>query len=183
MTVIAGCRRIAPSRLTAFWAYSVNGCSSRGAVSIMRIGLHVADFTWPGRPAEPGPGSAPSGHGGRESGFRPGELDRPRMADQCDRPPENAMLEAYTTPGYLAGMHDADGTPRLGDGGRLSRTRIVGQTGQHAGRPVRGPGVAGRRRLVEGGGARAGSAVPADGRAVRAAGGGVADLFADVERG
>jgi F420-dependent oxidoreductase-like protein len=68
----------------------------------MRIGLQVPDFTWPGGPATLGADLASVARTADEAGF-----DLIAVMDHLFQigvvgPPENDMLEAYTTLGYLA---------------------------------------------------------------------------------
>ena len=98
-------------------------------------------------------------------------------------PPEHEMLEAYTTLGYLAARTS---TVELVSWVTAVVYREPGMLAKlvttldvlSGGRAWLGIGAA----WNEAGGARPRAAVPADRRAVRAAGGDAADLPADVER-
>ncbi|MDA8292024.1 MAG: LLM class F420-dependent oxidoreductase [Actinomycetota bacterium] len=68
----------------------------------MRLGLHVSDFTWPGGAPSLAGDLAAVARAADEGGF-----DRLSVMDHVWQiahlgPPENPMLEAYTTLGYLA---------------------------------------------------------------------------------
>ena len=69
----------------------------------MKIGLHIADFTWPG-----GPPALRSRLGEVARRADQAGVDRVSVMDHVWQighlgPPEHEMLEAYTTLGYLAG--------------------------------------------------------------------------------
>src|SRR4029450_12427076 len=69
----------------------------------MRLGLHIADFTWPGGAPRLGAVLADVASAADRAGF-----DRISVMDHLWQisvlgPPEHEMLEAYTTLGYLAG--------------------------------------------------------------------------------
>ncbi len=69
----------------------------------MRVGLHIPDFTWEGGPAALRVRLAEVARLAEQAGF-----DRISVMDHVWQighlgPPENEMLEAYTTLGYLAG--------------------------------------------------------------------------------
>lgn len=69
----------------------------------MRLGLHIADFTWPDGSARLGPVFADIAAAADEAGF-----DRISVMDHLWQisvmgPPEHEMLEAYTALGFLAG--------------------------------------------------------------------------------
>jgi F420-dependent oxidoreductase-like protein len=68
----------------------------------VRFGLHISNFTWDGGPAALGGRLAEVAQAGEDAGF-----DRISVMDHLWQignigPPENEMLEAYTTLGYLA---------------------------------------------------------------------------------
>lgn len=68
----------------------------------MKVGLHLADFTWPGGPAEIRPRLADIAETADAAGF-----DSISVMDHLFQigflgPPEHEMLEAYTTLGFLA---------------------------------------------------------------------------------
>jgi F420-dependent oxidoreductase-like protein len=70
----------------------------------MKIGLHIADFTWPGGAAELAPTLTEIARWADEAG-----VDRVSVMDHVwqighNGPPEHEMLEAYTALGYLAGV-------------------------------------------------------------------------------
>jgi len=68
----------------------------------MRIGLIVSDFEWPGGPACLGPDLAAVARAADEAGFASiGVMDHLFQIDR-NGPPEDPMLEAYTTLGFLA---------------------------------------------------------------------------------
>jgi alkanesulfonate monooxygenase len=68
----------------------------------MKLGLHVADFTWPGGPRTMAADLARVARTAEDAGF-----DKLSVMDHVwqigvNGPPEHDMLEAYTTLGYLA---------------------------------------------------------------------------------
>jgi F420-dependent oxidoreductase-like protein len=70
----------------------------------MKIGLHIADFTWPGGAAELAPTLAEIARWADEAG-----VDRVSVMDHVwqighNGPPEHEMLEAYTALGYVAAV-------------------------------------------------------------------------------
>ena len=70
----------------------------------MKLGLHIADFTWDGGAAELGPRLADVARRAEAAGF-----DRVSVMDHVWQishlgPPEHEMLEAYTALGYLAAV-------------------------------------------------------------------------------
>jgi alkanesulfonate monooxygenase len=68
----------------------------------MKIGLHVADFTWPGGPAELAGDLTRVVTAAEDAGFaRVSVMDHLWQIEMLG-PPEHEMLEAYTTLGYLA---------------------------------------------------------------------------------
>ncbi|MGC8627435.1 MAG: LLM class F420-dependent oxidoreductase [Acidimicrobiales bacterium] len=69
----------------------------------MKVGLHIPDYTWPGGAPRLGERLAEVAQAAEEAGF-----DSISVMDHVWQighigPPENEMLEAYTTLGYLAG--------------------------------------------------------------------------------
>src|SRR5919112_39171 len=69
----------------------------------MKLGLHIANFTWPGGAPRLGPVLGDIAAAADQAGF-----DRISVMDHLWQisvigPPEHEMLEAYTTLGYLAG--------------------------------------------------------------------------------
>ena len=75
---------------------------SWGYNGLMKLGLHVTNFTWPGGPERLAPQLAEIAHTAEDAGF-----DRLSVMDHVWQighigPPEHEMLEAYTTLGYLA---------------------------------------------------------------------------------
>src|SRR6476620_2409111 len=68
----------------------------------MKIGLHVADFTWPGGPPELAMNLARVARAAEDNGFaRLSVMDHVWQIGVIG-PPEHEMLEAYTALGYLA---------------------------------------------------------------------------------
>ena len=65
----------------------------------MKIGLHIADFTWPGGPPTSA-GLATVARPAEQAGFTRSVMDH--VWQIGIGPPEHEMLEAYTTLGYLA---------------------------------------------------------------------------------
>jgi F420-dependent oxidoreductase-like protein len=70
----------------------------------MKVGLHIADFTWDGGPPELGPRLGEIARRAEEAG-----VDRISVMDHVWQighlgPPEHDMLEAYTALGFLAGV-------------------------------------------------------------------------------
>ena len=68
----------------------------------MKIGLQVPDFTWPGGPAELGSTLAKIATTADQAGFAYIAVMDHFFQIQAVGPPENDMLEAYTTLGFLA---------------------------------------------------------------------------------
>ena len=150
----------------------------------MEIGLHIADFTWPG-----GPGALAENLTRIVAAAEDAGLDRVSVMDHVWQigplgPPERADARGLHDAGVPRGAHLPGRAAGLGDGRELPGPRAAGQD-RHArwtccraaGRWL-GIGAAWNER----GGRRARPALPADRRAVRAAGGDAADLPADVER-
>ncbi len=68
----------------------------------MKLGLHVADFTWPAGPKELGQDLRRIAVAAEDAGFaKLSVMDHVWQIDMVG-PPENDMLEAYTALGYLA---------------------------------------------------------------------------------
>src|SRR5881275_1091316 len=68
----------------------------------MKIGLHIADFTWPGGPANLAQDLRRVAVAAEDAGFtRVSVMDHVWQIGVLG-PPEHEMLEAYTTLGYLA---------------------------------------------------------------------------------
>jgi F420-dependent oxidoreductase-like protein len=70
----------------------------------MKVGLHIADFTWDGGPPELGPRLGEIARRAEEAG-----VDRVSVMDHVWQigplgPPEHEMLEAYTALGFLAAV-------------------------------------------------------------------------------
>ena len=68
----------------------------------MKLGLHIPDYTWPGGPRDLATNLAAIAKGAEDAGF-----DRVSVMDHVWQishigPPEQEMLEAYTTLGFLA---------------------------------------------------------------------------------
>ena len=68
----------------------------------MKLGLQIPDFTWPGGAAKLGKELAEVAHAADEAGFEYLAVMDHFFQIQAIGPPENDMLEAYTTLGYLA---------------------------------------------------------------------------------
>jgi F420-dependent oxidoreductase-like protein len=69
----------------------------------MRLGLHIPDFTWPGGPPRLGGVLTEVAQAAEEAGFdRVSVMDHVWQIEMVG-PPEQEMLEAYTTLGFLAG--------------------------------------------------------------------------------
>lgn len=69
----------------------------------MELGLHISSFTWEGGPATLGPKLAEVARAAEDAGFaRISVMDHVWQIGVVG-PPEQEMLEAYTTLGYLAG--------------------------------------------------------------------------------
>src|ERR687888_2313628 len=69
---------------------------------LMKLGLHIPDFTWPNGPERLGPDLRDVVSAADAAGF-----DRISVMDHVWQigvvgPPEHEMLEAYTTLGYIA---------------------------------------------------------------------------------
>jgi F420-dependent oxidoreductase-like protein len=70
----------------------------------MKIGLQVPNFTWPEGPARMGSKLADIAHAADEAGFYSLWVMDHLFQISMIGPPENDMLEAYTTLGYLAAL-------------------------------------------------------------------------------
>ncbi|HEY3849846.1 MAG TPA: LLM class F420-dependent oxidoreductase [Steroidobacteraceae bacterium] len=70
----------------------------------MKIGLQVPNFTWPEGPARMGSRLADIAHAADEAGFYSLWVMDHFFQISMIGPPENDMLEAYTTLGYLAAL-------------------------------------------------------------------------------
>jgi F420-dependent oxidoreductase-like protein len=70
----------------------------------MRIGLTVANFTWPNSPASIGPNLAQIARLADQGGFASLAVMDHFFQIGLNGPPEEPMLEGYTTLGYLAGL-------------------------------------------------------------------------------
>jgi alkanesulfonate monooxygenase len=69
----------------------------------VKVGLHVADFTWPGGTSSLARDLVRVAQAAEANGFHTlGVMDHFWQVGH-NGPPENAMLEAYTTLGFLAG--------------------------------------------------------------------------------
>ncbi len=68
----------------------------------MKLGVHVADFTWPGGPARLGEDLRRVAVGAEDAGFAKLSVMDHVWQIGVVGPPENDMLEAYTALGYLA---------------------------------------------------------------------------------
>jgi F420-dependent oxidoreductase-like protein len=68
----------------------------------MKLGLHVADFTWPGGPEKLGRDLAAIATAAEDAGFAKLSVMDHVWQIGVVGPPEHEMLEAYTTLGYLA---------------------------------------------------------------------------------
>jgi alkanesulfonate monooxygenase len=70
----------------------------------MKLGLHVADFTWPGGPSRLGSDLREIARSAEDAGFaKLSVMDHVWQIGMIG-PPENDMLEAYTTLGFLAAV-------------------------------------------------------------------------------
>jgi alkanesulfonate monooxygenase len=115
----------------------------------MEIGLHVANFTWPG-----GPGAIAEQLTRVVTTAEDVGMGRVSVMDHVWQigplgPPEEPMLEAYTDAGLPRGPDVPGRAAGLGDGGQLPRPGPARQDRQHAGRAVERPGVARDRCRVE----------------------------------
>jgi alkanesulfonate monooxygenase len=70
----------------------------------MDLGLHLSNFTWPGGPATFVADLNRAARSAEEVGFRKLSVMDHLWQIRGVGPPENEMLEAYTTLGYLAGV-------------------------------------------------------------------------------
>src|SRR6266571_3343739 len=68
----------------------------------MKIGLQIPSFTWPGGAKEIAPTLGKIARTADQGGFRLLGVIDPLFPNQSLGPPEQEMLEAYTTLGYLA---------------------------------------------------------------------------------
>src|SRR6185437_11034767 len=73
-----------------------------GIIEPMHIGLQVPDFNWPGGPATLGTDLATVARAADDAGFEFISVMDHFFQIRVAGPPENDMLEAYTTLGYLA---------------------------------------------------------------------------------
>jgi alkanesulfonate monooxygenase SsuD/methylene tetrahydromethanopterin reductase-like flavin-dependent oxidoreductase (luciferase family) len=71
---------------------------------MMKIGLQLPNFTWPGGPARIAPKLADIARAADEAGFYSLWVMDHFFQISMIGPPEQDMLEAYTTLGYLAGL-------------------------------------------------------------------------------
>ena len=149
----------------------------------MELGLHVSDFTWPGGAQTMARDLRDIAVKAEEVGFAKLSVMDHVWQIQVMGPPEHDMLEAYTALGYLAAC-----TSRIEllawvtavvyrEPGLLAK-EVTTLDVLSAGRAWLGIGAAWNEE--ESAGPR--PAVPAHGRALRAARGSAADLPADVER-
>ena len=70
----------------------------------MELGIHLANFTWPDSPEPLGPTFARIARNAEDSGFASLWVMDHFFQIAMVGPPENEMLEAYTTLGYLAAV-------------------------------------------------------------------------------
>jgi alkanesulfonate monooxygenase SsuD/methylene tetrahydromethanopterin reductase-like flavin-dependent oxidoreductase (luciferase family) len=98
----------------------------------MKIGLQINDFTWPGGAKEIGPTLARIACAADAGGFDPiGVMDHffqilvvaPDGRIVQGGPPENEMLEAYTTLGYLAANTSRAGSSQSSPGSSTGTRR------------------------------------------------------------
>lgn len=68
----------------------------------MRVGLQIPDFTWPGGPSTMGADLARIAKAAEDAGFDAVAVMDHLFQIEMVGPPENDMLEAYTTLGFLA---------------------------------------------------------------------------------
>jgi alkanesulfonate monooxygenase len=68
----------------------------------MELGLHIANFTWTGGPVQLGPSLARIAKTAEDAGFTAISVMDHLWQIQIVGPPEDEMLEAYTTLGFLA---------------------------------------------------------------------------------
>ncbi len=149
----------------------------------MKVGLHIADFTWPEGTPNLAQDLTRVAVAAEDAGFarisvmdHVWQIQHARAAGARDaRGLHDARLPGRPDlAGRAAGLGDRRGLPGAG---------TARQDRHDPRRALRGPGLARyRRRLERAGGAWARAPLPAAERAVRAARGGAADLPADVER-
>ena len=149
----------------------------------MELGIHLANFTWSGGPATFVTDLARTAKLAEDVGVRKlSVMDHVWQIGHIG-PPEHEMLEAYTTLGYLAAVTEkvellAWVTAAVyREPGLLAKEVTTLDVLSRRSRLARH-----RRRVERGGVPRPRPAVPAHGRAVRAARGDTPDLPADVER-
>jgi hypothetical protein len=149
----------------------------------VKIGLQLPDFTWPGGPATLGADLATIARTADDAGF-----DFLAVMDHFFQigvvgPPENDMLEAYTTLGYLAAHTTRAKLLTMVTGAVYRHPGILAKQVSTLDVPVRRAGLARHRRRVERGGvARPRRTLPTAGGALRAARGDAADRVPDVQR-
>ena len=149
----------------------------------MELGIHLANFTWSGGPATFVTDLARTAKLAEDVGVRKlSVMDHVWQIGHIG-PPEHEMLEAYTTLGYLAAVTEkvellAWVTAAVYREPGLLAKEVTTLDVLSRGRAWLGIGAAWNEEES----VRARAAVPAHGRAVRAAGGDAPDLPADVER-
>ena len=149
----------------------------------MKLAVHCANLTWPGGPAALGTDPRRGGAGRRRGWRHDADDDGPLLPDGAAGRAARADARGL----HLAGLpRREDQQRRAGAAGHrrdLPAPRAARQDRHHARRAQRRAGDArDRRRLVRPRARRPGRPVPVHLRAVRAAGGGAADLSPDVER-
>jgi F420-dependent oxidoreductase-like protein len=82
----------------------VDGVAVRQHDEIMRLGLQVPDFTWPGSPQSLAPTFARIARTAEDSGMASLWVMDHFFQIEMIGPPEHEMLEAYTTLGYAAAV-------------------------------------------------------------------------------
>ena len=148
----------------------------------MELGLHIADFTWDGGAPELASMLARLARTAEDAGVsRLTVMDHLWQIEGVGSP-EDPMLEAYTTLGFLAGVTSRVRLHALVTAAVYREPGMLAKMVTTLRRPLgRSRGSRHRRGLERGGGARARPAVPVDQGALRAARGDRADLRADVE--
>ena len=152
---------------------------------VMRIGLQIPSFTWPGGAAALARASfAEIARTADDAGFASFWVMDHFFQIPMVGAAEQEMLESYSALSFAAGVTKRVDARRDGHRRHLPTPRRVGQDRDHARRAVARARLSGHRRgLVRARARGPGRALPAAGRALRAARGDAADRAPDVVAG